>query len=69
MNVYFLYRYSLQLETEVFAGRTADYIYFFLVTGAAELVSLLCFCHRCSVYLHVCLKTGRRQVFGSDRFE
>lgn len=39
MNVYFLYRYSLQLETEVFAGRTADYIYFFLVTGAAELVA------------------------------
>ncbi|KAI8148717.1 Derlin [Fennellomyces sp. T-0311] len=39
MNVYFAYRQSLQLENEVFGGRTADYLYFLLVTSAMQLAA------------------------------
>ncbi|KAI9311271.1 Der1-like family-domain-containing protein [Dichotomocladium elegans] len=38
MNLYFMYRYSIQLENEVFQGRTADYVYFYVVTGVLQLV-------------------------------
>lgn len=40
MNLFFMYRYSTQLETEVFGGRTADYIYYHLVTGVLQLVRI-----------------------------
>ncbi|ORY98819.1 derlin-1-like protein [Syncephalastrum racemosum] len=39
MNVYFLYRYSSQLENEVFLGRTADYLFFNLFTSAVQLAA------------------------------
>ncbi|KAI9479502.1 Der1-like family-domain-containing protein [Zychaea mexicana] len=39
MNLYFAYRQSLQLENEVFAGRTADYLYFLLVTSIMQLAA------------------------------
>ncbi|CDH57373.1 mgc82342 protein [Lichtheimia corymbifera JMRC:FSU:9682] len=39
MNLFFMYRYSTQLETEVFGGRTADYIYYHLVTGVLQLAA------------------------------
>ncbi|KAI9030963.1 Der1-like family-domain-containing protein [Phycomyces nitens] len=39
MNIFFLYRYSNDLETQVFLGRTADYIYFHLIVGIIQLVA------------------------------
>ncbi|KAF7720815.1 Derlin 1 [Apophysomyces ossiformis] len=39
MNLYLIYRHSLQLETQVFMGRTADYVYFLLVTCALQLAA------------------------------
>ncbi|KAI8369557.1 Der1-like family-domain-containing protein [Radiomyces spectabilis] len=39
MNLFFLYRYSAQLETEVFMGRTADYVYFYLITSGLQLAA------------------------------
>ncbi|KAI9253448.1 Derlin [Phascolomyces articulosus] len=39
MNLYFSYRQSLQLENEVFVGRTADYLYFILVTSIMQLAA------------------------------
>ena len=41
MNLYFSYRQSVQLENEVFAGRTADYLYFLLLTSIMQLVKKL----------------------------
>ncbi|KAI8988814.1 Derlin [Pilobolus umbonatus] len=38
-NVYFLYRNSNQLETEVFGGQPADYLYFHLFTSGIQLVA------------------------------
>lgn len=40
MNLYFIYRYSSQLENEVFLGRTADYLYFHIVSCALQLVNV-----------------------------
>ena len=37
-NVFFLYRNSIQLETEVFQGQTADYLFFHLVTSCLQLL-------------------------------
>ncbi|KAI7857463.1 Der1-like family-domain-containing protein [Circinella umbellata] len=39
MNLYFSYRQSVQLENEVFAGRTADYLYFLLLTSIMQLAA------------------------------
>ncbi|GAB5585201.1 hypothetical protein Unana1_00101 [Umbelopsis nana] len=41
--LYFLYRTSSQLEREVFLGRTADYVYFVMITGAIQLVTMYFF--------------------------
>lgn len=38
-NTYFLYRNSLQLETEIFRGQPADYIFFQLVTSGIQLAA------------------------------
>ncbi|ORZ00081.1 Der1-like family-domain-containing protein [Absidia repens] len=37
-NLYFMYMYSTRLETEVFQGQTADYVYFLLLTNGTQLV-------------------------------
>ncbi|CEI97139.1 hypothetical protein RMCBS344292_11277 [Rhizopus microsporus] len=38
-NVFFLYRNSLQLETEVFRNQPADYVFFYLVTSSLQLAA------------------------------
>ena len=38
-NTYFLYRNSLQLENEVFAGQPADYMFFHLFTSGLQLAA------------------------------
>ncbi|KAL0073111.1 Der1-like family-domain-containing protein [Phycomyces blakesleeanus] len=39
MNIFFLYRYSNDLETQVFMGRTADYVYFHFIVGFIQLIA------------------------------
>ncbi|KAI8056489.1 Derlin, partial [Thamnidium elegans] len=38
-NLYFLYRNSLQLETEIFQGQPADYIFFHLFSSGLQLAA------------------------------
>jgi len=38
-NLFFIYRSSLQLEREQFLGRTADYVYFLMVTSGIQLIA------------------------------
>lgn len=38
-NLYFLYRNSIQLETEVFQGQPADYMFFHLFTSGLQLAA------------------------------
>ncbi|KAI8081273.1 Der1-like family-domain-containing protein [Halteromyces radiatus] len=37
-NLYFMYTYSVKLETEVFQGQPADYVYFLLFNSAIQLL-------------------------------
>ncbi|KAI8988369.1 Derlin [Mycotypha africana] len=42
-NLYFLYRNSQQLETEVFRNQPADYIFFHLFTATLQLITAIPF--------------------------
>ncbi|CAO3599604.1 unnamed protein product [Absidia cylindrospora] len=37
-NLYFMYTYSTRLETDVFQGQTADYVYFLIFNSAIQLL-------------------------------
>ncbi|SAM05119.1 hypothetical protein [Absidia glauca] len=37
-DLYFMYTYSTKLETDVFQGQTADYVYFLLLTSGVQLL-------------------------------
>ncbi|RUS17771.1 Der1-like family-domain-containing protein [Endogone sp. FLAS-F59071] len=39
MNLYFIYRYSVELENIVFGNRTADYLFFVLFVMSLELIA------------------------------
>lgn len=42
-NLFFLYRNSIQLETEIFQGQPADYMFFHLFTSGLQLAAATLF--------------------------
>ena len=62
INMLFLYRYSGSLETTVYEGRTADYVFFLLFSATFMLVrECLCSNVCCCMRLLLCVK-----VFSND---
>lgn len=60
LSLYFRYQYSFYLETDLFAGRPADYLYFILLSVA--LLNVHCGSHLSAPAPNICFPSARVQI-------